>query len=185
MVRLTSASRPISGSILPSMAFWLRLMQKLSSASPDFSPSPFLRLFQQLLRRAPCVRPAFGQARLLGNAVRNEVDRIVAGHVLLLQEVGGMAFALGKDCHQHVGAGYFFAARRLNVNDRALDHPLEARRRLGVLAGRHDQAGQVMIDVVLQAAAQLPRHRRRKRASPMRVLVVDSASSRCSSVAYS
>jgi hypothetical protein len=81
----------------------------------------------------------FRHAGTLGDAVRNVVDRIVAGHVLLLQEVGGMAFALGKDRHQHIGAGHLFAARRLHMNDRALDHPLETGSRLGVLVTIGDQ----------------------------------------------
>src|SRR5581483_9976257 len=55
-------------------------------------------------------RSRFGDARPLGNAVADVVDRVVTRHVLLLQEVGGVAFALGKDRDQHVGAGDFLAA---------------------------------------------------------------------------
>ena len=100
-------------------------------------------------------RPVLRQARLLRDAVRDEVDRIVAGHVLLLQEVCCMALALGKDRHEHVGPGHFFPARRLHVNHRALDHPLEAGRRLGVFSARHDQACEVMIDVIFEVGAKL------------------------------
>ena len=45
----------------------------------------------------------------LGNAVADVVDRVVTGHVLLLQEVGGVALALGEDRDQHVGAGHLLA----------------------------------------------------------------------------
>ena len=55
-------------------------------------------------------RPRFGDAGPLGDAVADVVDRVVARHVLLLQEIRGMAFALGEDRDQHVGAGHLFAA---------------------------------------------------------------------------
>jgi hypothetical protein len=71
--------------------------------------------------------------------VGDEVHRVVAGHLLLLQEVGGVALALGEDGHQHIGAGDVVAARGLHVDHRALDHPLEAGRGLGVLAVVDDQ----------------------------------------------
>jgi hypothetical protein len=55
------------------------------------------------------------------------IDRVVAGHVLLLQEIRGMAFAFGKNRHQHVGAGHLLAAGGLHMDDGALDYALEAR----------------------------------------------------------
>jgi hypothetical protein len=42
--------------------------------------------------------------------VADVVDRVVTGHLLFLQEIGGMAFALGEDRDEHVGAGNFLAA---------------------------------------------------------------------------
>ncbi len=39
----------------------------------------------------------FGGAGALADAVGDEVDGVVAGHLLLLQEIGRMAFALGED----------------------------------------------------------------------------------------
>ncbi|MNS45847.1 hypothetical protein D3C72_783250 [compost metagenome] len=95
-----------------------------------------------------------GRARLLGDAVGDEVDRVIARHVLLLQEVGGVAFALGEDGDQDIGARHFFAARRLDVDDRALDHALESRRRLGVVAVGRGQGGQVVVDVEGQRGFQ-------------------------------
>jgi hypothetical protein len=68
--------------------------------------------------------------------VADVVDRVVAGHVLLLQEIGGVALALGEDRDQHVGAGHLLAAGRLHVDHRALDHALEAGGRLGILVAR-------------------------------------------------
>src|SRR5256885_1345648 len=69
----------------------------------------------------------------LGDAVADVIDRIIAGHVLLLQEIGSMALALGEDRDQHVGAGHLFAAGGLHMDDGTLDHALEAGGRLGVL----------------------------------------------------
>ncbi len=78
-------------------------------------------------------RTCLAVGRVLGDAVADVVDRVVAGHVLLLQEVGRVALALGEDRHENVRAGHLGAAGALDVDGRALDHPLEAggRRRLG------------------------------------------------------
>ena len=53
---------------------------------------------------------AFAKGRVFGDAVRDEIDGVVARHILFLQEVGGVAFAFGKDCDQHVCARDFGAA---------------------------------------------------------------------------
>ena len=112
-------------------------------------------------------RPRLGQARPLGDAVADIIDRVVARHVLLLQEIGGVAFALGEDRHQHVGAGDLLAAGGLHVDDRALDHALEAGGRLGILGAVGDQVFQFGFEIGDQTAAQLveidiagPHHRR-------------------------
>lgn len=83
------------------------------------------------------------------------VDRVIAGHVLLLQEIGGVALALGEDGHQHIGAGDFLAARRLDMDDRALDHALKAGRGLGVLAHGGGQSRQVGVDVEGERGLQI------------------------------
>ena len=59
---------------------------------------------------------AFGTAvlavgRVFCNAVCDEVHRIIACHVLGLQEVGCVAFAFCKNRHQNIGACHFGAAR--------------------------------------------------------------------------
>ena len=96
----------------------------------------------------------FGAARRLGDAVRDIVHRVEARHVLLLQEIDGVAFALGEHRHQHIGAGHFLAARGLDVDRGALQHALEAGGRLGVLdLGRH-QIDQFVVDIIDQLAAQ-------------------------------
>ena len=103
---------------------------------------------------APFTGLASRGAGLLGDAVGDVVDRVVAGHVLLLQEVGGVALALGEDGDQHIGAGDLLAARGLHVDHRALDHALEAGGGLGVLAVVHDQRAQLVVDIVGERRAQ-------------------------------
>ena len=71
-----------------------------------------------------------GCARHLGDAVGNVVDGVKARHFLFLQEEDGVAFTLGEERHQHIRARHFLAARRLHVNGRTLQHPLEAGGRL-------------------------------------------------------
>ena len=70
--------------------------------------------------------PGFIHPCPLGNAMGDIIHRVIAGHVLLLQEEGGMAFTLGEDRHQHIGARHLLAAGGLHMDHGALDHPLEA-----------------------------------------------------------
>ncbi len=81
-----------------------------------------------------------------------------------------MAFALGEDRDQDVGAGHFLATRRLDVNHRALDHALKARGRLGVVGAVRNQVFELGFEIIDQTGAQLveidaagPHHRRRVR----------------------
>ena len=100
-------------------------------------------------------RTRFRHARPLGDAVADVIDRVVTGHVLLLQEVGGVALALGEDRDQHIGAGHFLAARRLHVNDRALDDALEAGGGLGIFGTVGDEIVQFGFEVGDETAPQL------------------------------
>jgi hypothetical protein len=68
----------------------------------------------------------------LGDAVTDIVDRVEPGHVLLLQEEGGVALALGEDGDQHVCPGHLLAAARLHMRHGAMNDALETCRRLGV-----------------------------------------------------
>src|SRR5262249_56277524 len=58
-------------------------------------------------------RPRLGHAWPLGDAMTDVVDGIVAGHVLLLQEVGSVALALRENRDQHICSGHLFPTGRL------------------------------------------------------------------------
>ena len=100
-------------------------------------------------------RAWFAKSRVLGDAMRDIVHRIITRHVLLLQEIGRVAFAFGKDGDQHIGTRHLGPARRLHVDRRALDHPLEGCRgyRFGTV-NVGDQIIQVFINEFDQRLAQ-------------------------------
>ena len=66
-----------------------------------------------------------------------------------------MALALGEDGHQHIGAGHLLAARRLHMDDRALDDALEAGGRLGILVAVAHQVLELAFEIGGEAPAQL------------------------------
>ena len=66
-----------------------------------------------------------------------------------------MAFPLGEDGNEHVGAGNLVPPRRLHVDHGALDDALESRSRLGILVVASHEVLEVGIDVVDEHAAQL------------------------------
>ncbi len=92
---------------------------------------------------------------LLGDAVRDVVDNIEAGHAALVEEIDRVRFLLAEDGDQHVGAGDFLLAGGLDVQDGALDDALESLRGLRVGVGVRRQAGRVLVDEVGEHAAQL------------------------------
>src|SRR3546814_8428368 len=70
----------------------------------------------------------FGGRAALADAVADEADRVEPAHILLLEEIDRIALTLGEQGDEHVGAGHLVAARRLDVQDRALDDALEPAR---------------------------------------------------------
>ncbi len=98
----------------------------------------------------------FAIGRVLRHAMRDEVDRVVARHVLFLQEVGSVGFPFGEDRDQDVRAGHFGAAGGLDVNRRALDHALESGGGDGFAAfDIGHQRRQVVVDEVGQGLAKV------------------------------
>src|SRR5690606_31382332 len=90
----------------------------------------------------------------LGDAVREVIDDVQAGHVLLGQEIDRVRILLAEDRHQHVGAGDLLLAGGLHVVHGPLQDALEAQRRLGVAAVVLGQAGDRSLDGLFQVHAQ-------------------------------
>ena len=109
----------------------------------------FLFLIGGAARRLGC-----GHTRALGDAVADIAHRIQPVHVLLLQEIDGMAFALGEQGHQHIGAGDLVAATVLHMQHGALHHALEAGGGLGFLARLDHQRDEFLINIFLHRAPQ-------------------------------
>ena len=65
-----------------------------------------------------------------------------------------MAFALGEDGDQDVGAGDLLAPAGLHMDRGALEHALEAGGGLGFAAMVGDQVAELAVDVIRQIAAQ-------------------------------
>ena len=93
-------------------------------------------------------------ASTLGDAMTDVLHRVEAGHLLLLQEIGGVALALGEDGDEHVGTRHLLAAGGLHVHHGAMDDALEAggRLRLGRILG--NQSAQVVVEIGGYARAQ-------------------------------
>ena len=65
-----------------------------------------------------------------------------------------MAFALGEDGDEHVGAGHLLAAGRLDVDDGALDDALEAGGRLRILVRAGGEVGELRFDIFDEIATE-------------------------------
>ncbi len=95
-----------------------------------------------------------GHAGPLGDAVGDVLDRIEAGHLLLLQEEGGVALALGEDGDEHVGAGHFLAAGGLHVHHGAVDDALEAGGGLSLVGALDVESGQLAVEIFGDAGSE-------------------------------
>ena len=74
-------------------------------------------------------------AGILGNAVRNEIDRVEAGHSVRPEKMNGGALPFTEDRHENVGAGDLARpAGRTHMLGRALKNALKTGRRNGRLA---------------------------------------------------
>ncbi len=65
-----------------------------------------------------------------------------------------MAFPLGEDRDQHVGAGHLLAAGGLHVDMGALDDALETGGRLGVVVAFRDEVFEFLVDVLDEVLLQ-------------------------------
>ena len=117
---------------------------------------------ERTLRLAAVVTVVLGVRRLVllllrrfRDAVRNVVDNVETRNPALIQEIDGVRFLLAEHGDEHVRTGHFLLARRLDVQDGALDHALETLRRLRVRIGMSSEPGRVLIDEIGENAAQL------------------------------
>ena len=99
-------------------------------------------------------RPRFVHVTTFGYAVTDVIHSVVARHILLLQEIGGVAFALGEHGNEHIRARDLFAARRLNMDDGALDHALKTGRWLRFFAVLDNKARKFIVDIICELLAQ-------------------------------
>ncbi len=92
--------------------------------------------------------------RTLGDPMRDVVDHVEASHAALVQEVNRVRLLLAEDRNQHVRTRHFFLARRLDVENCALNHALETLRglRIGVRVSR--EARRMFADEIGEHTAQ-------------------------------
>ena len=65
-----------------------------------------------------------------------------------------MAFTLGEYRDEHVGAGHLLAAGGLHMDDGAMNDALEAGGRLGVVMRFDHEAGELVVEIFGELAAQ-------------------------------
>ena len=92
--------------------------------------------------------------RALGDPMRDVVDHVEPRHAALIQEINGVRFLLAEDRNQHVRAGHLLLARRLHMENCALDHTLETLCRLGVGVRMRRQARCMFADEIGEHTAQ-------------------------------
>ena len=101
-------------------------------------------------------RALFAKGRVFRHTMRDEIHRIIARHILFLQEIGGVGFAFGKDRDQHVGSGHLGAARGLDMDRGALDHALERGGGHGLGAfDIGDERRKIVLDIIQKGFSQL------------------------------
>ena len=107
---------------------------------------------------------AFGGGRILAaplaflarlrQAVADVVDHVEPRDVLESEQIGSVRVLLAEDRHQHVRDRDFLLAARLDVENRALQHALEAEGRLNLALVVLLQAGGGLLDELLEFLAE-------------------------------
>jgi hypothetical protein len=125
-----------------------------------------------------------GASQPLADAVTDGVDGIVVRHVLLLQEMDGMALTSGEDAYKDLRACHRRAAEPLCLDHPTLRHALKARARSGRTSVVNDQFFRVVVDVA-RCSFSAPRSTAQAFVAAEASTSSISASRRCSSVACS
>ena len=118
-------------------------------------------------------RARLEHARTLRDAMGDILNGVEPRHFLFLQEISGVAFPLGENADEHVGARHFLTARRLHVNDRALHDALERVRRMRVARRLRNDRLEFGIEVFDQPSTQLLEIDRAGTHDGRRIAVVD------------
>src|SRR3546814_9946215 len=111
-------------------------VMRISDCCSYVCSSDLLFLFGGALRLALLL----GDGGALADAVADVADGVQAAHVLLLEEIDGVALPLGEKRDEHIGSRHSVFSGGLDMQDGALDHPLEAAGGGGVAGPFHLQA---------------------------------------------
>src|SRR3546814_5174514 len=95
-----------------------------------------------------------GDGGALADAVADVADGVQAAHVLLLEEIDGVALPLGEKRDEHIGSRHFVFSGGLDMQDGALDHPLEAAGGGGVAGPFHLQAVEFGVQILRHRVGQ-------------------------------
>ncbi len=95
-----------------------------------------------------------GLTVLFGHAMRDVVDDVQTGDVLLAEQVNGMGILFTEDRDQHVRTGDFLSPGGLHVVNRPLQHPLEGEGGLRVPLVAGSEHGHRLGDHRLELATQ-------------------------------
>ena len=82
-------------------------------------------------------------------------DRIETAHVLLLEEIDGVGFTFGEQRDEDVRARHLVAARRLDMQDRALNDALEAAGGRGIGRGGYLERVELGVEVMRDGGLEL------------------------------
>ena len=88
-----------------------------------------------------------GKFAVLAYAVTDVRHRIETAHILLLEEINGVALSLGEQGNQHIRAGHYVLSGTLNMQYCALHHPLESAGRRWIDLAVYFQALQLAIEI--------------------------------------
>jgi len=160
----------VQGVVLAATAEDLDGALDLELAADERIDPPFLRhaveVARVLLECAPALALALGVGGgvvllgglLIGNLrqpVRDVIDDVEPRDALAVEEEHRVALLFAEDRHQHVADADLFLAARLHVEHGALQHPLEAERRLHLALLAFLETRRRLIDVIPEFLLQL------------------------------
>src|SRR6267143_1396776 len=163
LMRLEASITPPDAAPAP-MTVWISSMNRIAPGSFFSSVITPLRRFSKSPRYlVPAIRAPMSSAKMVqsdstSGTLPSTIRRASPSAIAVVQE-HRVALLLAEDRDQHVAHADFLLAARLHVKDGALQHPLEAERRLHLaLLALLEPRGR-LVDVVLQLLFELDRVR--------------------------